>query len=515
MPHPKSQVMVYRIFLSILSAFFLILSYPKFNLVFLAWIAFIPLFIALEHTNVKERLIIGYLFGVFFFSGVLYWLTNVSILGTVILVLFLSLGPAFFCALHSLAINHKPLDALFIPSIWVLIEYIYTYIFTGFPWALLGYSQYLNLPFIQISDITGPYGVSFIIILVNFCIYSFIKKFPKKEEYGLVTLILVVSAFIYGIFKLNEDYVCPSLVASVVQGNIPQEMKWDENYKKFILDKYETLTYKAIKNRPDIVIWPETSVPGILEKEVNIYKTAAGIAKFIKTNLLVGTVRKEGAIFYNSASLLSKDGDILDSYDKMHLVPFGEYIPLEKYMPKFRNMIDKTIGDFSPGAAYKLFKISVEYVSVLGNERFRDIKFFTFGTLICYEDIFPAISRNFVKEGAEFIVNITNDAWFGDSSAPYQHLQSSVFRAVENRVPFIQCANTGISCFINQKGRITDIVWKDGKETYVDGYKDKKIYPLRRITFYNRFGDMFCLLCFILFIICIIEHKLAYDKIKL
>ncbi len=338
-----------KLILPIISSVLLILAFSRFNLGPLAWIALIPLFFALENKNIKQRFAIGYLFGLIFFSGILYWLINVTVPGTIVLVLLLSLAPAIFCSLYLKLITYNLLLFLAIPSAWVITEYLRTYLFTGFPWALLGYSQYLNLPVIQISDITGSYGVSFIIVLVNFCIYAIIKKFPNKKIFTTLGISILIVTVFYGFYRLNQKYMIPPIKVAVVQGNIPQSMKWDRTYEKFILDKYEFITLEAQESKPDIIIWPETSVPGILGRDKHIFNRVMNLARSIDTDLLIGTIREIDSKFYNSATLVSKEGRILESYDKLHLVPFGEYVPLEKYMPWFRNTIDKPIGDFEPG----------------------------------------------------------------------------------------------------------------------------------------------------------------------
>lgn len=518
----KHQASGIRFLLSIISAILLILAYPGFNLEFLAWIALIPLFFALENKNLKQRFITGYIFGIIFYSGILYWLANVTIPGTIVLIFLLSFAPAIFCSLYlklippsagsrrissgetSYGKTYNLLLLFAVPAAWVITEYLTTHLFTGFPWAFLGYTQYLNLPIIQISDITGACGVSFVIVFVNYCIYKVFRS-PEKKIYAVCGISAVILCCFYGFYRLNQNYITRPLKIAVIQGNIPQELKWDENYEKFILDKYELLTLEAVKDNPALIIWPETSVPGLLEEEY-IFDRIMNLVKSIDIDLLVGTVRRIDSKFYNSATLISKKGEILDSYDKIHLVPLGEYIPFEKYAPWFRNIIDKPIGDFEFGREFKLLKIKTEQTSTSDRSIVKDIYFYKFGVLICFEDIFPNLAREFVKKGALFLVNMTNDAWFGKTSAPYQHLQSSVFRAVENRVPVVRSTNTGISCFINQKGEIKGSVRRDGKEIFIDGLEQSEIYSIKRSTIYTRFADWFSYLCFAIFIISLLKR---------
>lgn len=489
--------MSYSFILPVISALLLILAYPKFDLKFLAWVAFVPLFFSLENKNPKQRFIIGYLFGFIFFSGILYWLINVSVPGAIVLIIILSCAPAMFCLYTPSGIVY---DILAIPSLWVLTEFLRSHIFTGFPWVMLGYSQYLNLPIIQIADITGVYGVSFLIVLVNFAIYSVIRKFKKRFIHIVIALCGLILTFFYGSYRLQEGYLGVPLEISVIQGNIPQGMKWDPQYKRLILDTYERLTLQAKKENADLIIWPETAIPGFFEGDGYLYTRITDLAKIIDTPLLVGAIRETDSRLHNSAYLISEDGKVLKVYNKIHLVPFGEYIPLEKYIPWLRNFIDKPIGDFDFGDEYTLFRIKAERKGYINESIVKDIRFYNFGVLICFEDIFPYLARNFVKSGAEFMVNITNDAWFGKTSAPYQHLEASVFRAVENRVPVIRSANTGISCFIDQKGRIISFVKVDGEKTFVEGYKQARIVPSYRRTLYTLWGDIFVSISCVIFI---------------
>jgi apolipoprotein N-acyltransferase len=278
----------------------------------------------------------------------------------------------------------------------------------------------------------------------------------------LLPCILLLLSLTYGCYKL---YLCPvagslqPLKISLIQGNIPQYQKWDENFRASILERYETLTKEAAKDKPDLIIWPETSVPGIIGEEPDLLIRVLDLAKTVNTPILVGAVTsKELGVYYNSALLISADGAVTQQYDKLHLVPFGEYVPLEKYFPFLRSMIGVPIGDFTAGGESTVFK---------SPERF--------AALICFEDIIPGLSRRFVKGGAQFLVNITNDAWFMESSAPYQHAAASVFRAIENRVPVVRAANTGLSCFIDRSGRIYDKVSDGKKDIFVVGYKTGEI----------------------------------------
>ncbi|MFH1791765.1 MAG: apolipoprotein N-acyltransferase, partial [Candidatus Omnitrophota bacterium] len=258
------------------SAVILALSFPSHDIEPLAWCAFIPLFISLENKTAKRRFLSGYVFGVVFFALVLHWLMYVSVLGTVAISLYLGLYPAVFCLYRPGDDTH---DILAVSSLWVLTEFVRAHMFTGFPWALLGHTQYLNLPVIQIADTAGAYGVSFVVMSVNFAAYSVISRKKTRFMHVIVCLMLMIVTLYYGFSRLRQNVsTAAPLRVSLVQGNVPQDIKWDTSYRDMILDKYEELTLAACGQDPDIVIWPETAVPGLLESEDMLGERIAGLA---------------------------------------------------------------------------------------------------------------------------------------------------------------------------------------------------------------------------------------------
>jgi len=498
---------IFKRLLPMLSGILLILSFPNFNFEPLAWIALVPLFFSVEDKALKNRLLPVFVFSVTFYGGVLCWLVNVSVPGTVALVAVLSLANCLF----ALYVPKKEItDIIIVPSLWVLIELIRTVLFTGFPWAVLGHSQFLNIPVIQIADITGAYGVSFIIVMVNYGVYAFFKKRQKRFHYLIAALAVLLSVYVYGYNQIKRpSHTSTPLKVAAVQGNIPQEKKWDTRYQDNIFNIYRDITLQSMLEKPDLVIWPETSLPYLIPSGNSVHKRLLRLLESMDAYLLFGAVRErvdEGghggaSRLANSAFLFSRDGELEGIYDKVHLVPFGEYVPFERFFPWFRDHIDKPIGDFVSGNSFTPFRIKKETSVDLGESIIREMRFYKIGVTICFEDIFPYIAREYARQGAEILVNLTNDAWFGDSSAPYQHVQSSVFRAVENRMPVIRAANTGISCFINDKGRIISSVSRYGIDTFVDGYACSFIYPGNKRSLYTVHGDVFAYLC--VFIVCV------------
>ena len=471
--------------LSILSAVLLALSFSSFNLGLFAWCALVPLFIALENKSLSRAFLITYSFGVVFWSLTIYWLIHVTLIGQVVLILYLAIYFGLFgCVIYFsrfLSVNNC---LFFLPASWVLLEYLRSYLFTGFPWALIGFSQYRNLPIIQIADITGAWGVCFLVVLVNAALYLFLRRHTGIKIFIILILVLFLS-FGYGFIRLSYKPDCckdkEQLKISVVQGNILQDLKWDKRAVTFIQNRYRELTVAAAVDKPELIIWPESSVPGLWGRDDAEFIQVFSLAGQLNTNLLVGAVSYFNQNYFNSALFINRLGSPVATYSKLHLVPFGEYIPLKNIFPFLETITP--IGDIQPGREYTIFKQPAD-----------------FGVLICFEDLFPELSREFIKRGARFLVNITNDAWYKEGSAPYQHFAASVFRSVENRVYLARAANTGISGFIDPAGRILGVVQNArGKEIFVKGYSSQSIcLAAGKRTIYNRYGDFFVIFCLLL-----------------
>ena len=516
-----------NIFLSIFSAVMLALSFPSANLWFLAWFAFVPLFLAICTCRGTARraptvLLLGFLAGIIFFYCAIYWLNSIAVMATIGMVLYLALYFALFVVFAAAIINKNlPIfvKGVLIASWWVTLEFIRSNFLTGFGWALLGYSQTSFLPAIQIADVAGAHGVSFIVMFVNVVVYEFFfvgangrspLHFVGQLTYNrLINLVfcifLIAAVFIYGFYKLDairNTHDARQIKISLIQGNIPQTLKWDESFRGEILKRYFTLTMQAAADKPDLIIWPESSFPADLELEPVLANQLFNLARSVNTYLLVGANRfipaKNGEYndIYNSAFLISPDGLIKSHYDKIHLVPFGEFMPkIPRFMYKILPDKINMVGDFTPGKEYTVFNVGANCRSPLGEAEGSPLHF---SALICFEDVFPELSRKFARNGAQLLVNITNDGWYGISSAPFQHAQASIFRAIENRVPVVRSTNTGFSVFIDNKGKIINEV-----QPFTAGYKTENVFvgaycntPLQ-VTFYNRYSYVFVVICFL------------------
>ncbi len=482
------------------SGLLLAASFPALQFHLLAWFALVPLLIALKNSSVKNGFWTGGLAGLVYFAGTVHWVTNsIHFYGNVPLVpaSLVTLLLAAYCAIYTalfgaalipLGKNHPSLTFLAAPALWTALELARTYVFSGFPWSLLGYTQYTALPVIQVAEFTGVYGLSFLIVLVNAALAEFIvnrKRFIPLVAAGVV-LALVLS---YGVLQLRKPEAQGTFKVSVIQGNIEQDQKWDPAYEREVLDVYERLTLKAAKQRPDLILWPETATPFYFTSpRESDQKRTHELERFVKSNhipLLFGSPTVEflpGRVVHlrNSAFLLSPEGATLAEYHKFHLVPFGEYVPLKSVLFFVDKMVE-AIGDFQAGSEYTVMSVPVP-----------DKKDVKVSTVICYEIIFPDLVRRFVDQGAAVITTITNDAWFGRTAAPYQHFSMAVLRAVENRVPIARAANTGISGFIDAKGNILQT-----SGIFVEADLMQALTPGSAKTFYTRYGDIFSYLCVI------------------
>jgi apolipoprotein N-acyltransferase len=482
--------------LSLLSGILLIFSFPNVDLEFFAWFALVPLFYAIEGKNPSRSFYLGYLTGIVSFLGILYWIVvavhtygNIplipSVLILLLLVAYLSLFTGAFTFLIRLIQMRSGVQTfLFTPFLWVALEYLRSFLLTGFPWANLGYSQYLNLPFIQMADRTGPYGLSFVILLVNATLYRILRQWPKKIfplREASVTAILLLALLIYGYVKMGrvdrQMLQNPPLKIGLVQGDIDQSIKWDKAFQLETLNIYERLSLRLAEDKPQLIIWPETATPFFFQDAKEYQPVVLDVPKKTNAFLLFGSpsykIERGRVNHYNSAYLISPSGEVVGKYDKIHLVPFGEYVPLQDFL-FFIGSLGEGIGDFKSGKKIYNFPLPQG----------------RFGVLICFEIIFPDLCRKFVKQGANFLVTITNDAWFGRTSAPYQHFSMAVFRAVENHVFVVRAANTGITGIVDPKGKI---LRKGG--IFEQEAMNGTIHLSNQKTFYTLYGDLFAWAC--------------------
>ncbi len=479
------------------SGILLISIFPLWGMSVLAWAAMIPLLWLVRSNKGKSYFLSGWWTGVIFYYGLLYWLSGTMtgfgglplILSQILLLLlclYLGLYIGAFCSLLSLAYRRiqAPFSIL-APTIWVALELVRSYFLTGFPWGLLGYSQAKSLYVVQMADLAGVYGISFFIIFLNagltdlISLYGAFKsgqRMGSRLAYEGLALILSIGMVLgYGALRLNSSRFVHGgtrLEIGLVQGNIPQDIKSDITKSYKILADYGQTSLKISKRGKRLIIWPETAcTAGVFPGEGQVFFFLSELARQISSHLLIGCPRynlKEDGVF-NSALLFSPTGDVIGVYDKIHLVPFGEYFPFEWIGKSLGNL-----GSFLSGRDFTIFKFQET----------------PFAVVICFEAIFPNLCRRFISRGAEFLVNLTNDAWFGKTSAPYQHFDMACMRAVENRVWLIRVANTGISGFVDPWGRVI----KKG-ELFERLTLEGNVYKSPLKSLYVRSSDFFAWLC--------------------
>ncbi|MDY6790368.1 MAG: apolipoprotein N-acyltransferase [Thermodesulfobacteriota bacterium] len=504
-----------KLALSISSGLLLTGSFPNVNFSWLAWFAFVPLFISLRDLSWKKSFLLGFCTGLTHYFTLIYWLIHtmrtyghlpwhLSVMVLILFSAYLALYFAVFSATISRLLVKPSVLFLMLPVFWVGLEYIRSFFLSGFPWELIGYSQFNQLHILQISDIFGVYGVSFLVVLSNAAIFigflflSGLKwqdtKITIKLALFSISLFLFIFIIVWSYGALRIESI-DRLVANssskrvtIVQGNIKQSEKWDQAFQLATIKKYIDLSHAAKGQKTDLVVWPETAAPFYFLKDTKLSQMIIkGIAD-IPADFVIGSPcydrRNHKVEYYNSAYLISSAGHVYGRYDKAHLVPFGEYVPLKRWLP-FLGKIVEHVGDFRPGKKGDTLQWNTHKL----------------GFLICYEIIFPDLSRAMAKNRAALLVNITNDAWYGRTGAPYQHFSKAVFRAVENRRALVRSANTGISGFIDPVGRVTD-----STELFQDAVRTDSVPLITETSFYTRFGDWFAICCMGLLLLVILAN---------
>ncbi len=478
----------------------LVAAFPIHPVRLLAWVGLAPLLVALSGQPWRSRMALGWVAGAALFIGGLYWLVGtmhhfgglplaLSILGHVLLGAFLALFVALFAVLAPALGLDRPWGIWGVAAAWVAVEYLRSFFLTGFPWLTLGYSQIGFLPMVQILDVTGVYGVSFLLAAsgaaVAACWQAWSGSRPLPVAHLVALVLLVAGVRVYGLMRLREQPLPGAEVRiGLLQGNIPQDVKWDQEFQGRTIDIYSRLAAKAAQEPLDLLVLPETAMPFFYQRGGRWSDRANDLARANHLPVVFGApayrlkaghepdpatgrLSAEDVESLNRAYLLSAEGAELAHYDKMHLVPFGEWSPfpfLEKFVPG--------VGNFYPGREHVLFSLGATG---------------RFGLLICYESIFPMEARGAVQAGAEYLLTITNDAWFGRLGAPRQHLEMGQARAIENRVWLARAANTGITAFIDPWGRVvqeTDLF----TEATLTGSLHRG--PVLQ-SLYLRYGDVF------------------------
>jgi apolipoprotein N-acyltransferase len=476
--------------LPLLSGICLALSFPPIGLTFLVFVALVPLFVYLDKPVTFQRTArAGLLSAIPFFGIILSWLNSV---GTVSWWAFPAYAAVvavhvagFFCFILPVVAlkNYLSLSLLYTaPFAWVACERLRAYGDLSAPWTNLGYSL-TNFPFLlQFADVVGIYGVSFWLVVLNVLLFEAIRSRRQPAAYRKYILLwLAVFGTVngYNAYRLTDDYepVIGHVNVAVIQPNVPERIKWDDHYGREILKKTFALNALATKDSTDLVVWPETAVPYYIDEKRPFSLSEMGHLPHTNALTLVGLLTtsrdsNDEQHSYNAAALFDSQGTLLQQYKKIYLVPATEKYPFRSVLgftrPLF-NIQDVVYGAMEPGDVPTVFTV-------------RGAKF---SVLICYESAFPQLSREFRLKGANFFVNITNDAWFGRSFAAYQHASFLVLRAIENRTAIVRCGNTGISGFIDPLGR-----WEQKTALFTEAVIAESVPLTNGLTFYTRFGDL-------------------------
>jgi apolipoprotein N-acyltransferase len=474
-----------------------VLSFPKFGHGAVAWVALLPLLVALHGASGWRAARLGYVAGAASALGLLYWTALVVIqygglplpAGIAIMValcLAFALFPLVFgWAVGRLVGTFGTAGLLGAPFVWVATELLRAHTFFEFPWCLLGYSQHAFLPVIQVASVTAVYGVSFILAASSSLLaYALLEVKGQRRRAALGGLALLVGG-VWGVGAWSMSRPLPEtgrIVVGLVQGGVRQEDKWVPENAWDNVDRHLQLTAEAARRGARLVVWPESAVPFLYDREEALATRLQGTVRAHGIHLFFGNDDLEetpggGRRIYVGAKLLSPDGRITARYRKMHLVPFGEYVPLHALFTMGGRVTAKLVqevSDFSPGT--EAVTGDVDGHRVAGH--------------ICYEAIFPGLVRRFAARGAELLVNVTNDAWYGTTSAPYQHLAMATFRAVENRRYLVRAANTGITAVVDPRGRVLAPTRLFDRTVLVH-----EVPFLAETSFYTRHGDVFARAC--------------------
>ena len=471
--------------LSFLSGTLLGLAYPPYHLGFLAWIAFIPLFFIWKRDTAKQAAINSYLAGTWCHLISLYWIGmnsgasfGVVLLSLIASVLYLGLYWALIGWIASKALKKDSSTVWFWPFLWVTMEWIRSFGPLGFPWANLALTQSDYLPLLQILDRTGAYGLDLVLVLFNVLIWKALRH--RQSRYLWLGVGLVFLLFTDGMMSIRqqEDQTGRTLFSFAgVQPDIDPNAKWDPELRASNLALMDSLYGEAVRTNPDVVLWPETALPEYLRLS---YKVRNMLEKRVRDSgvpLLSGTVDRRilpnhERAYYNG-SIFFTPFRRTNMYYKVHLVPFAEYIPLNERFPVLRKL-NFGQGNFTPGRKFTVFSWNG----------------FRFSTVICYESTMPQVVSEFIRKGARGMVIQSNDGWLGKSAGPYQHFEWARLRAIENRVPVVRCANTGISGWFDSVGNAHHVVPLGERAVFKADitYSDE-------ISTYAKLGDLFALWC--------------------
>jgi len=452
--------------LAVLSGAFLALSFPRYGHPAFGWIALVPLFVALTGwtgrpgsltgVTFRRAFALGLVSGVIYFMGTVYWTATVvqqfggvptplAILGMVLLAIYLGLNPAIAAVLIARLVSRAGASGLLLAAApWVATEFFRGHIFGGFPWVPLGNSQVTCLPIAQLASVVGVYGLSGLVAFVSSVIaYSIVTTGRARLKAIATGLVVIVSVGAWGAWRIAEGSLTDDgapLKIGLVQGNIAQEDKWDRAHARRIFTTHIAMTREAVAKGAQYVLWPESSTPFMFEEDEVGASQIRALAQELRVPILFGSDQLERGLpprLFNAAFQVTPEGKTAAVYRKIHLVPFGEFIPKKKWL-FFISPLVESFTDFAAGTSIVMLPVASHLAS----------------TAICYEVVYPSLIRQAVEGGSELLTTLTNDGWYGHSSAPYQHFAMASMRSIEQGRYLARAANTGISGIVDPYGRI-------------------------------------------------------------
>lgn len=473
-----------RVLLALLSAALLICSLPAPDNGWLGWVALVPLMLACQGLRPRSAAGLGLIFGIVASFGIYGWLFEVpsfDMRHAIVLALYVGAYPAAWCAATAWVTHRHISFTLAAPALWVTIDYLRAHAgFLALPWGTLAQTQHHNLPILQIASLAGEQAVTFLVVLGNAALVSLILQ--RAQQGALVAGVILALAHLWGASVLFSEQLGPTIRVVAIQPNILIGERKTEAGRRENMNRLEQLTHAAAADRPNLIVWPESAIPGNLQSDPLLIARLQSLSDTIGIPLVLGAAEVEKFAtgdtavtidrrVFNTAHLLRPGEPLAQPYRKRMLVPFAEYLPHPDIIP-WPEWLAPRVSEMTPGKSAQLFNMTTD---------------FSVGALICWENVFAPLARESVRNGAHLLVQLTNDVWFGHSAAPWQHNLMSVMRAVENRVPIVIASNTGPSQIIDGYGRVV----ASAPTIFTKGLATGSIHTGVGGTVYTAVGDVF------------------------
>ena len=487
-----------NVLLSIISGVVLASAFPRPGIYVLAWVGLVPLFIALRKATLIQSIIYGLITGLTFFGIILFW---ISLFGYLPWILVSIVEAVFIAAFALISARIQPnkigwFGYFAVPAAWTAMQWARSLGTYSLTWGSFAHSQANNLPIAQLSSITGTWGIDFLICLFNLAAADILVPLNHKRRYipGVIVVLSVISVWFIGYNFLSTPLPHNKAAKiAIIQGNTNQDVVVDSTYLYSTFNTFTAMSRSAAKSKPDFIVWPETTLPTIITNTL-WSEQIASLAKETSANFIVGAYDSQCdprlCEYHNGAHFYNKSGKKLGVYRKVHLVPYGEFVPLRERLPFLKRYAIRDI-DVLPGKSHILIKTDIGKV----------------GVNICFESLFSQISRQETQKGAVVLFVLTDDSWFGRIQAARLHLMMSRLRAIENRRYVVRAAATGISAIIDPYGRVIDELG-----IFKQGIVSGRIQPMQIRTLYVRWGDYFAYICLGIVVVGLVVSRCRREK---